>query len=62
MRITTLYLEGSAASISRMSAPIPDQDAPDYPSAPAPEDSSEAAWEAFERSTFPELTRQEPHP
>ena len=59
MRITTLYLEDSAANVSRMSAPVPDQEAPAYPTAPAasPEDSREAAWDAFERATFPDLTR-----
>lgn len=63
MRITTLYLEDSPASISRMSAPVPDPQ-PAQPAAPpaaalaaAQEAATEAAWDAFERDTFPALTR-----
>lgn len=58
MRITTLYLEDSAATVSRMSAPVPDAEAPAYPTtlSASTEDSSEAAWDAFERATFPDLT------
>ncbi len=48
MRITTLYFEDTAESVSRMSAPVPD--------APAlAQLSSEAAWDVFERATFPDL-------
>lgn len=59
MRITTLYLEDSAANVSRMSAPVADQEALVYPTAPSvsPEDSREGAWDAFERATFPDLNR-----
>ena len=63
MRITTLYLEDSAASVSRMSAPVPDPK-PGQPAPPsaaalaaAREAATEAAWDAFERDTFPALTR-----
>lgn len=57
--MTTLYLEDSAATVSRMSAPAPDAQTPAYPAAlsASTEDSSEAAWDAFERATFPDLFR-----
>lgn len=59
MRTTTLYLEDSAASVSRMSAPIPDEPASPSPAAlaAAREAATEAAWDAFERATFPDLNR-----
>jgi hypothetical protein len=59
MRITTLYLTGSAESVSRMSAPVPDPK-PGQPAAAlaaAREAATAAAWDAFERATFPDLTR-----
>ena len=59
MQITTLYLEDSPASVSRMSAPVPDPK-PGQPTAAlaaAREAATEAAWDAFERATFPDLTR-----
>ena len=62
MRITTLYLNGTAEALSRMSAPVPDP--PGQPAPPsaaalaaAREAATEAAWDAFERDTFPALTR-----
>jgi hypothetical protein len=59
MRTTTLYLEDSPATVSRMSAPVPDPK-PGHPSGAlgaAREAATEAAWDAFERATFPDLTR-----
>lgn len=57
MRITTLYLDDTA-SVSRMSAPVPDpQPAQPAPTVAALAAAREAAWDAFERATFPDLTR-----
>lgn len=59
MRKTTLYLEDSAESVSRMSAPIPNGSASPSPAAlaAAHEAATGAAWDAFERATFPDLNR-----
>lgn len=54
MRITTLYLDGTAESVSRMSAPIYDTANVTAAAAAATE---AAAWDAFERATFPALNR-----
>ncbi len=61
MRITTLYLEDTPATVSRLSAPVPVPDPqPGQPAAAltaAREAATEAAWDDFERATFPDLTR-----
>lgn len=59
MRTTTLYLEDSAESVTRMSAPIPDDSTSPSPAALAAARgaATEAAWGAFERATFPDLNR-----
>lgn len=58
MRVTTLYLEDSPATVSRMSAPTPEpQPGQPAPTAAALAAATEAAWDAFERATFPDLTR-----
>ena len=62
MRVTTLYLNGTAEALSHMTAPVPDppgQQAPQSPAAlaAAREAATEAAWDAFERATFPDLNR-----
>lgn len=59
MRITTLYLEDTPATVSRLSGPVPDPQ-PGQPAAAlaaAREAATEAAWDDFERATFPDLTR-----
>ena len=67
MRVTTLYLNGTAEALSRMTAPIPDPPGQPTPQATAAlaaarEAATEAAWDAFERATFPELTRRSTTP
>lgn len=59
MRTTTLYLDESARSVSRMSAPIPDESvSPSLAAlAAARKAATEAAWDAFEHATFPDLNR-----
>jgi hypothetical protein len=59
MRTTTIFIDATAQSVSRLSAPIPDGSAPPPPAAltEAPAAAAEAAWDAFERASFPELNR-----
>lgn len=59
MRTTTLFIDATAESVSRLSAPIPDEPASPSPAAlaAAREAATEAEWDAFERATFPELNR-----
>lgn len=64
VRISTLYLEDSPAAVSCLSAPVPDPQTgqPVAALTAAREAATEAAWDDFERSTFPDLTRSEHQP
>jgi hypothetical protein len=64
MRVTSLFIQDSAATVSRLTAPIPDPEPLAFPTtlSAAARDPTEAAWDAFESATFPTLNRRQDRP